>query len=84
MEPHPGSIEFDDTVGPAPRKTGPRRGAAAPDPVRLPLALSDAEARTVLQPEDLEVLFDALDTPPEPTEALREAFAHYRDTVDSR
>lgn len=84
VAPHTGSLGFDDVSGLAPGKTGPERTPVPSDTVDSPLALSDAEARTVLQPEDIEVFFAALDAPPEPTEALRKAFAHYRNTVDSR
>lgn len=40
--------------------------------------------RTLLQPEDYEVFFNALDNPPEPTEALREAFAEYEKRFGSK
>ncbi|MBP0615685.1 DUF1778 domain-containing protein [Jiella mangrovi] len=39
---------------------------------------------TRLTPADHAAFFEALDNPPEPTEALRAAFSRYRDTVDSR
>lgn len=84
MVTHAGSLGFDNISGSAPGKTGPEHTPARSDTVDFPLALSDAEARTVLQQEDHEVFFTALDAPPEPTEALREAFERYRDTVDSR
>jgi len=84
MLPHTGPLGFDDISGFDSKKTEPEHTLAPSDTVDLPLALSDAEARTVLQQEDHEVFFAALDAPPEPTKALREAFQHYRDTVDSR
>lgn len=40
--------------------------------------------RMVLQPEDYEVFFNALDNPPEPNEKLREAFARHSRRVISR
>jgi uncharacterized protein (DUF1778 family) len=40
--------------------------------------------RTMLQPEDYEVFFNALDNPPEPTPALIEAFARHSRRVVSR
>jgi len=40
-----------------------------------------AHERTILQPVDQQAFFDALDNPPQPTEALRRAFTRHRDTV---
>jgi len=40
--------------------------------------------RTFLSAEDHDRFFTTLDTPPEPTEALRTAFARHRKTVISR
>lgn len=40
--------------------------------------------QTVLQPDDHAAFLAALDAPPPPTEALREAFARYQHTVTSR
>jgi uncharacterized protein (DUF1778 family) len=40
--------------------------------------------RTLLHPDDYEVFFNALDNPPEPTPALREAFARHTRRVVSR
>ena len=41
-------------------------------------------ARTPLQPIDHVVFFAALDTPPAPSEALRQAFKRHRETVVSK
>lgn len=43
-----------------------------------------AHERTALQPVDHEAFFSALDTSPEPTEALRAAFRRHRETVVSK
>lgn len=40
--------------------------------------------QTVLHPEDHAAFFSALDTPPPPTDALRQAFARYQATITSR
>jgi hypothetical protein len=42
------------------------------------------DARTPLQPIDHAVFFAALDAPPVPTEALRQAFKRHRETVVSK
>lgn len=44
----------------------------------------DSHERTALQPADHEAFFSALDTSPEPTEALRAAFRRHRETVVSK
>jgi uncharacterized protein (DUF1778 family) len=43
------------------------------------LEVIEAQERTVLRGEDAAVLLDALENPPPPTEALRKAFARYRE-----
>jgi uncharacterized protein (DUF1778 family) len=43
-----------------------------------------AHEQTFLEQVDHEAFFAALDTPPEPTEALRAAFNRHRETVVSR
>lgn len=43
-----------------------------------------AHERTALQPVDHQALFAALDTPPEPTDRLRAAFAHHHATAARR
>ena len=43
-----------------------------------------AHERTTLQSVDHAAFFAALDNPPAPTDKLRAAFAHYRETVASR
>lgn len=48
------------------------------------LATIAAHERTVLQPVDHAAFFAALDTPPQPTEALRAAFRRHRETVVSQ
>ena len=40
--------------------------------------------RTLLHPVDHQAFFAALDTPPAPTEKLREAFRRHRETILSR
>ena len=40
--------------------------------------------RTALQPADHAAFFEALDNPPAPTAKLRDAFARYRQTIDSK
>ena len=42
------------------------------------------DARPPLQPIDHAVFFAALDAPPVPTEALRQAFKRHRETVVSK
>ena len=51
---------------------------------RAALETIDAHARTVLDPVDHKAFFAALDTPAEPTEALRAAFERHRKTVTSK
>lgn len=48
------------------------------------LATITAHERTVLQPVDHAAFFAALDSPPAPTQALRNAFRRHRQTVVSR
>ena len=43
-----------------------------------------AHERTHLQPADHQAFFAALDTPPEPTDRLRSAWARHRGTIASR
>jgi uncharacterized protein (DUF1778 family) len=43
-----------------------------------------AHERTMLQPVDHQTFFEALDTPPTPTENLRAAFRRHRETISSR
>lgn len=43
-----------------------------------------AHERSILQPVDHQAFFAALDTPPEPTERLRTAFARHCDTILSQ
>jgi len=43
------------------------------------LDVIEAQERTVLRGEHAATLLDALDNPPAPTEAMRAAFAQYRD-----
>ena len=43
-----------------------------------------AHERTTLQPVDHQAFFAALDTPPEPTDRLRDAFTRHRKTIVSR
>lgn len=43
-----------------------------------------AHERTALQPVDHASFFAALNTPPEPTDRLRAAFARHRETIASR
>jgi uncharacterized protein (DUF1778 family) len=45
---------------------------------QLALATIAAHERTILEPVDHAAFFDALDTPPEPTDALRAAFERHR------
>lgn len=40
--------------------------------------------RMMLQPEDYEVFFNALDNPPKPNEKLRKAFERHKQFVTSR
>jgi uncharacterized protein (DUF1778 family) len=48
------------------------------------LATIAAHERTLLQPVDHATFFAALDTPPAPTKALRDAFARHRARTDSK
>jgi uncharacterized protein (DUF1778 family) len=50
---------------------------------RAALATIAAHERTRLQPVDHAAFFEALDTPPAPSDALARAFRRHRDTVDS-
>lgn len=43
-----------------------------------------AHERTTLQPVDHQTLFTALDTPPAPTDRLREAFVRHGELIASR
>jgi uncharacterized protein (DUF1778 family) len=47
------------------------------------MATIAAHERTQLHPVDHAAFFAALDTPPEPTDALRQAFKRHRKTVIS-
>lgn len=42
-----------------------------------------SEHVTVLKPEDHAVFFDAIDNPPAPTVALRDAFVRYMERITS-
>ncbi len=44
----------------------------------------EAHERTVLAPLDHATFFAVMDAPPAPTDKLRAAFAHHRETVASR
>lgn len=46
---------------------------------RAALDTIETHERTVLSHADFQAILDALDNPPPPTEALREAFARYRE-----
>lgn len=46
---------------------------------RAALETIEAHERTLLSQKDFEAVLDALENPPPPTEALREAFARYRE-----
>ncbi|MBK1690920.1 DUF1778 domain-containing protein [Ectothiorhodospira mobilis] len=48
------------------------------------LATIQAHEVTRLTAEDHQAFFDALENPPAPTERLRVAFTHHRETVDRR
>lgn len=43
-----------------------------------------AHETTRLQPEDYQTFFEALEHPPAPTEKLKAAFAHHRESVEKR
>lgn len=51
---------------------------------RAALETIAAHERTHLSPDDHAAFFAALDAPPEPTEALKDALARYRDRSSTR
>ncbi|HEX8554485.1 MAG TPA: DUF1778 domain-containing protein [Sphingomonas sp.] len=51
---------------------------------RSAMEMIAAHERTVLKSADHEAFFAALDTPPQPTDRLREACARHRATITNR